>query len=340
MIYGGDFLGGINYLKELLEGSKQGDCAGIFLRTFGDARKTVDKMGASKKLSEIVVHLAPFDRSHLYPISNLKPQLIKDAKWLEGIAQKYPNTKFLLSPFCEHNHPASKMIPLFQDLKKVAPSCLMVNTIWKGDVIPGIITEIHLTDSKPRRKPTGEYIIAFDGFGGDGTGDYPDADIPTILARYSDARQIRGWDFEYNGKYGHADPAPVSNRKNWPNVNYIKSRRAMMKNREGTVTYPANALYKPCADDHDGPQAKDNLAMVITKRSADALFVLDSKGNKIDTMKRMLPDHTGNPKGARYYSKLYSNQLGDLAEKGTGSRLISIGGLPLTDADLRSSKFK
>ncbi len=340
MKIGGDFLGLLHYTKEAIAATKKGDVAGVMLRTFGDAREAIRQLVVSKKISEIVIHLAPFDYDHLYPIEKLYNQVIEDSEWVELMAVKHPEVKFLISPFCENNHPASKMIPLFNDIKRIAPSCLMVNSIWKGEVVPGVITEIHLPDARPVKKPKGEYMVSFDGFGGGGKGDFPDGDITTIMKRYPDARQIRYWNFPCNGKYGHDDDSPIEDRYNWPNTQMLKGYRATLTPREGKVTWPNDCLYKSFADDHDGNQSKDNKAMAIIQADRRGIKVRDSKGRVIDTMARVRPDHKNDPRGPRYYSSKYAFQLGDSAEKNTGSRLIKVDTMPLTDADLRSNKFK
>lgn len=340
MIYGVDYLGGNHYQRALMNTHPAGWCAGIFLNTFGKARDTVEAMAKSRKFSEIVVHLAPFDNDHLYPIRKLQPQLEKDSAWLEGLAKACPWTIFLISPFCEHNHRAKEMRPLFVRLDQLAPSCLFVNSIWKGEEVNGTITEIHLTNSRLPRKPRNEYIITFDGFGGDGSGDFPDTNIEKVLNAYPDARQIRLWNFRYNGKFGHKDTASVSDRKNWPNESYLRGHNAMMKKREGALSWPSNALYKPFADDH-GAGGKDNKAMCILPRGKNSVKVLARNGVLIDIMKTLgLPPSDTNPKGPRFYSSLYAYQLADKAEKVSGSRQIQIDGMPLTDGDLRSGLFR
>lgn len=348
MKYGADYLGGKYFKSAILKTHPTGWCAGIFLRTFGNSTGFIEKMCQSGKFSEIVVHVAPFDKDHRYEFDKYVPQVKKDVAKLEEISRRNPSVVVMISPFCEHNHSRDKMAVLFKELKQIAPSCLMVNSIWKGQEVPGVITEIHLENSKLKKKPSGDYIVAFDGFGGDGSGDMPDTDVQKILNHYSDARQIRLWNFRYNGKYGHKTtngkpwPAP-KDRIYWPDENYLKGHNALMKTREGSLTYPNNALYKPFADDH-GQGGKDNKAMVITFSPKNRIDVFDSLGKKIDTMQRVNPNFSspGSPlHGAgRFYSGKYAYQLGDIAQKNTGSRRIKIEGLPLTDADLRSGKFK
>lgn len=337
MIFGPDALGGMHYERALLKSLWMGDCCGIMLTTFGKAHKTTKRLGLCEKLSDLAVHLAPFDYSHKYPVKQHLKQLRKDAKWLEELAQD-TNTEILLSPFCEHNHPRKVMAPLFDELRAIAPSCLMLNSIWKGEQVPGTITEIHLPNSKLVKKPSGQYTVAFDGFGGDGNGDFPDADVPAILSHYSDARHIRCWNFRYNGKCNHEDQTPVSRRKFWPTQAYLEGHRHTMKAREGSISWPENALYKPFADDHGGgPNSKDNKAMCILPLRAESVSVFNSVGHKIDTMTRYPGDHK---LGARYYSNLYAYQIADKAAEGTGSRRIRIANMPLTDGDLRSGLFR
>lgn len=336
-----DYLGAPKYIKAMLAGHKVGCAGAIFYRTFGHGKEAATKMGRSKKFSHIPIHLASFDGTHKYPVSKYLSQIKKDAKEIEAIAKRFPDTKFQISPFCEHMHKASVMTPIFEEIEQIAPSCGLINSIMfghGGDEIPWITTEIHLEKfilKKPKNK---SYIVTADGFGGNGSGDFSDTNIQKLMEFYSDAEQFGWWNFENNGKYSHDDESSVNKRKNWPNVHYIKGHWMQLKPREGSITWDKNNLYKPFADDHDGPQAKDSLAMcILHNTNAPYVHVFDVNKKVIDKMTRMLPDHTGNPKGARYYSKLYAYQIGNIAEKNTGSRLVCIDGLPYTDVDLRSS---
>ncbi len=351
MRIGGDFLGGAFFEKAAIQASEPGDVFGIMPETFKGKRKdgwkTVEKFGASKKFFEGVVHLTPFDGSHAYPIAKNKALLIKNTKRMEALANKYPLQIWIISPFCEHNHPRSVMEPLFNELRRYAPSCQFYNSIWKGQVVPGVMTEIHIEKSSGLRpEPSGEYVIAFDGFGGNGKGDFPDADIDKILAHYPRARHARYWNGRCNGKFSPAEKnaPPPNSRKHWPNVQYLKGHRDQLLAREGRTTYPNDKLYKPFADDH-GEGGKDNKAMVIIPNGGEnAADVFDSKGKRIDSMPRLKPDHSNDPKGRRYYSKKYATEVAAIARKNTGSNLITIKSgkvtLPPTDGRKRSGKFK
>ena len=351
MIVGLDALGAVFYPKALLKAHFTGDCVGFFYRTFVNKsvppKKLVRRLVDSGKVSELVIHLAPFDRSHAYPIAALQKQVLSDAQELNEFAGR--GTKILLSPFCEHNHAAKVMKPLFDRLRAVAPNCEVVNSIWKGEEVPNTITEIHLERGTKPRPKNKEYTVSFDGWGGDGKGDFPDCDIQHFLNYYKDARQIRAWNFPLNGKWGDKDDAPVDKRKHWPDVQYLRGLYQIMRGREGAASWPFNALLKPYADAHGKGDSKDNKLLCILPEEVGSVDVLDLRGNVIHKMMRYYPNHTGTPKGARYYSSLYACQVGDLAQKSCGSRLVVIRvrlgtknkkpfykHYPATDVDLRS----
>lgn len=349
MIYGCDYLGAVNFEKAMLRSHPVGWCAGIMPETFKNSKGnkgwgTVNKMGRSKRFSEIVLHLTPFDYDHEYPIKKNIKLLRQNTTKVNQLQQKYPHTRFLPSPFCEHRHDRNTIENVIEELRTIAPLCTFVNSIYGGQETPLALTEIHLSNSKKLpKKPKFDYLVSFDGFGGDKEypGDFTDTDIEAILEFYHDARQIRSWNFRMNGKYGHLDKTILAKRKHWPDENYLRGHHAMMKKREGNTTWPETKLYKPFADDH-GAGGKDNKAMCILPINKPFVTVFDFHGNAIDKMERakLNPEYEGKPNGIRYYSKLYAYQIGNKAWKNTGSRLIKIEDSPYTDADLRSGLFK
>jgi len=338
-VLGVDYLAGKRYETAMIQAHPEQWAGGIFLRTFGNARGTLERMAASGKFSSILVHTEPFDPSHRYNIEERRDRVLIDFEFLQEIAEKYPLTKIYGSPFCEHDHPREKIEPFLLDLRVRFPNVEPVNSILRGAVVPGIITEIHLENSKPRAPPPGDYMVSFDGFGGKGTGDFPDANICSILKRYSDSKQIRLWNFRFNGKFGHLDKAPVSDRRHFPDTRYITAHTRMMKQREGSISWPKTALYKPMADDH-GTGGKDNKLVVIIRSDKRHIYVRDSRGRRVDILRRVRPDHKTAPKGARYYSSKYAYQIADIAKRRTGSALVKVENLPLTDGYLRSGLFK
>jgi len=347
MKIGVDALGGCRFQSELLRAITPDTVVGLFYTTFNKGALTGKRLLEAlckAGVKEIALHLAPFDNTHRYPIAQLMPKIRIWAREVESIAKRYPSSVILMSAFCEHNHTAKEMAPVIAEMQRLAPSCLMLNSIWRGHEIPGIITEIHLEDSKTLpRKPSGEYTISFDGFGGSGKGDFPDADVQAIVKKYSDARHIRCWNFRFNGKYGDKDKTPINSRKFWPSTEYIKGSLATLWPREGKVTFQKDKLYKSFADDH-GEGGKDNKALVILNSKASSVEVLDTKGNVIDVMRKFGDPHTGTPKGNRYYSTKYAYQLAAKAKSKTGSSLgrFRAPGIltPYTDLNLRSNLFR
>ena len=347
--FGSDFLGGAFFQDEAIKGSLKGDVFGIMPETFSGKKKnswaTIEAFCKSGKFSEGVVHLTPFDRSHKYPIQELKPLIKKNLLRLKSLQAKYPDTILMPSIFCEHTHKASEMVPLFQYCRTLWEDAVYVNSIiGAGQSVPGIITEIHLESFEQLPKePTGEYIVSFDGFGGNKGFPTPvmDTNIEAIIKKYLRARHIRIWDSRYNGKFDpqQKDPGEPNKRTFWPSVEYIRGHRLSLKLREGEITYKGKNLYKTFSDDHGAKEpTKDNRALVIIPFGGEKeATVFDSKGNKIDSFSRYKPDHTD---GKRYYSKKYAYQIADKAVKNTGSSLITIKSgavtLPPTDGYLRS----
>jgi len=351
---GGDFLGGAFFEKEAIQASQPGDVFGIMPETFKGKKKngwlTVEAFGRSRRFFEGVVHLTPFDGSHAYPIDKLKPLIKKNAQRMEALANKFPNQIWMISFFCERRHKRGPMEALYREIKPLAPSCLFVNSfISGGEEVPGMITEIHIESSKTLPpEPKLEYIVSFDGFGGNKRfpGDFPDADIEKILAKYPRRRHARYWNARCNGKFSptQANPGEPNSRKHWPSVGYLKGHRLTLTPRQGRQTWSNNALLKTFADDH-GEGGKDNKLMFILPRGGDSIEVLDAKGAVIDRpTTRGLPPHTGDPKGPRYYSGKDMAEVAQIAVKNTGSRLVTVRSkkdvYPATDVALRSGKFK
>jgi len=224
----------------------------------------------------------------------------------------------------------------------------MVNSIWgRGEQIDGICTEIHIeTTARLPSVPRGEYTVSLDGFGGNKNHSEAmvDADMQKVLIKYATARHIRAWGSRHNGKWDAIkDTAARDQRRHFPEVNYLRGYRMSLKVREGVQSYKKEDLLKTFSDDHGAkPPTKDNkLLVIIGKGGGDRIAeVFDSKGNKIDTMRRVLPDHKDTPKGRRYYSGKYAVEIADRAVKNTGSALIEIRSgsrkLPLIDGYLRS----
>lgn len=229
MILGNDTLGALHYKQALFASHPRGNSASIMLRTFGDARPLVEEMCKSGIFGAITLQLMRFSNAHSYEIKKLLPLILDDGKWAQSLQKQFPKTPLKLSPLTEHNLPRNRSIPVFQALKKVAPSCELINTIWKGDVIDGITTEIHIENEKPRPKPRGRYVITFDGFGGDGSVSFTGYNLRSIVIRYPDAKEIRGWDFPNNGKIDYRDKTEIDERIHWASAEQLTKQNQILR---------------------------------------------------------------------------------------------------------------
>lgn len=181
-IIGLDDLLGIKYQQAILASHPTGKAVGVFHRTVDNALPLVKAVAAARRTPLIRDHLAPFDRSHQYPIAALLPQMLADAKSLEVIQKMNPSICIVISPFCEHKHKARDMIPVFEHLRSVAPSCKFVNSVLRGgERVPGIPQEYHIENMSSIPSIQSGDAISFDGFGGKGEGDFSDCDIQSIL---------------------------------------------------------------------------------------------------------------------------------------------------------------
>ena len=313
-----------------------------------DSLKTIENL-ARAGFAGIDVGLAAFDYSHRYPLT-LVPGVLKDAKRIEALAAKYPRVEFRICPFWEHNHKKADIESVFKKLIAAAPHCKMLNVIWKGSETSLAATEIHLPDSKPKKKPLlPGYTVCTDGFGGDGKGNIADADVQAILARYSDAECHSIWSFGMNGKFGYKDLRSIDERDDYASAEYLSGHIKLLGPREGVAPGVVKGqLFKAFADDHDAPDSdsKDNKFLCIFSAKGTA-EVIDSKGKVIEKLQRVLPDYKSNDDlngCARYYSKRYAYQLADIARKNTGSNMIQVRvGKSVTkpsDGRFRSGRFK
>ncbi len=135
MIYGTDDLFGACYQKVMIDTHPEGWAGGIFWSTpklpdQPDARKAVMAIGKSGKWSELVVHLAPFDKTHRYDLQANLPIVYSACSYMFRVARRYTNTKFILSPFCESQHSKETMIPIFKEMKTRAPNCSFVHSVY------------------------------------------------------------------------------------------------------------------------------------------------------------------------------------------------------------------
>lgn len=138
----------------------KGIAIGCFDTTFGDALPALRRVLASGKFPACRVHLWWSDNHIICPLEVIKDRAPKYQK----LAKEFPEVKIYLSHSCEHNERSEanvrKRIAL---IKKLAPSCIPVNAIWRGATVPGT-QEKHYQGTRLHLK--GPTIISNDGHQG------------------------------------------------------------------------------------------------------------------------------------------------------------------------------
>lgn len=307
MIYGIDYLAGVKYQKVILDEHPAGWGAGFFARTFGPALKTVDALLATGRCPAVRIQMLWSD-THQFSDSDI-PALKKIAKQYEVLAKKYKTVRIYLSPFCEHN---LKNPDKYLDIVKAhAPSCIPVNTIWKGSLSKRYINEVHGNKSAV---PKGHYFYSYDGQNA------LDADVENDKVKYKDAGIFFWWSYQCNGKKKEDDTTPRPDRKAWLSNKQADALIYMNRSRE-KVSIPKGWIWKSYADQQNTPASdKDCKPVLITPpnlKFKEIKLVCDN-GQVIDRFGYYGPwkDHeTEKLLGHRYYANLWGFELSDKAKK-------------------------
>lgn len=224
MIYGLDVLGLAKY-PEIIKYWPNGYAAGVFASEFGDALRAVDKLLATGKCPVLRMQLI-WSSTHSYGNKDI-PEIKQQSHRYELLAQKYKKVKFYISPFCESNVASpDKYLDLAQ---KYAPSCTIVNSIWKGGLSKKYINEVHGSNAKALK---GKYIFSADGNSSN------NSDMEKIKATHKNAELFFLWTASCNGKgkdqWGKDEkPIPPKLRKIWPTQNHIEAIKWLTTNKEG-----------------------------------------------------------------------------------------------------------
>jgi len=309
-MYGLDFLGlGSKYWKvsESLRVFPKGWALGCFDSEFGDVSDNLKRFLASGKVSAVRVHLY-WDKDHkkLCPMEVLE----KRAPFYERLAKKYPAVKFYVSHTCEYKNTSRAEIKKRIDLiKRLAPSCIPVNSCLLGATIKGVLTETH--DVKKAAK-----IISTDGIPSF------DINVKTYLANNSNAELCFLWAPLFNLREDYDGPlVPPKERKAAPSLKYIRAIVALTKNagkpekptfKGKIVAIKKPLLYKTFAEDKEGADIRANKPLFISPSKAKELLVVDYKGKAVARFKF----YGTFEKLYRHYSGTGSNLYGyEIAEK-------------------------
>jgi len=295
---------------------------GVFWDFFGDGRKFCDAMYAAG--CRIFRIQGTWDKDHNYG-SGYRKLAIENAKEVNAWSLAHKDAQVFYSPFCEHAHPRSVMLPLFKDLIKVANNITYVNSILRsprrnGEEVPGIITEVHNTAPVPKNRP---YLFSFDGE------DANENDVVLYRKRHSEAQIFFLWNSRFNGKFEADDEAkPVHKRNGWPDKKLIQSIQYLWTDRGDVSTLPPRYLSKSHAENDGKGDAKAEKYCLIIPVKQNTIDLYDIGRRKVATMTRVKDPRVERPwskdnPGWRYYATLWGFEISHKARLSTGSPIVT-----------------
>lgn len=295
-MYGLDYLGLPKFTDLAVREHPQGWAAGCFAITFGDAFSSVDKLLATGRCPLFRVQLLWSD-VHAFGDKDI-PEVRKLAKKYELLKRKYPSVVIEISPFCEHNLAApDKYLDI---VKQEAPSCVPVNTPYKGAMSRKYKNEVHGMAKAPR----GAYNFSWDGTS------CVDADVEKSKAQHSSAQVYFWWHPAFNGRLNTNDKTPRPQRKAWPTSDLIDSM-IYLKDAAGEVKYPKNYLWKSHADRHSTPpEPRAYKPVLIMPAKAKRVELVADNGQVIASAGPAQPFNDGR---FRYYWPDFGYKLAEKA---------------------------
>jgi hypothetical protein len=330
MIIGFDYLGLSHKLfpiKKTIELTPAGSAIGFFHNVFSNSvMPNLRKLLVSGKFPVYRCQMY-WDPSHkIAPLSHTK----KVAPLYEKLALEFPNTQLLLSFSCEHNSQNLDEIKKHVEvIHNLAPSCIPVNTIWQGKVLPGIINEKH---GGKDLKVSANWIASLDGISA------YDTDISAWLEHNKNAEICFLWGLRYNLAQNKKpeDPfIPPMKRTAKPSLEYLKAmvRLSLPEGSPPVPIFSGNirpiknpCLWKSFGEDSQGSDSpRENRPLFICPVKQDSIEIVCFNGVKIGRLA-----YGGSYTGGlhRYYSGipggigLYGYQIGNKAKSKSGSEWI------------------
>lgn len=320
-----DYLGGAQYGATLLSSHPAGFGAGFFAREFGDALPIADRLLASGKCPLVRVHLI-YRSSHSYGDADI-PEIIREAKRWEGLKRKHPSAVIQISPFCEHNLSApDKYMALIQ---QNAPSCIPVNSPWRGSLSRKYLNEVH--GSAAAAPKSGEFNFSFDGSAA------VDADVEAIKKRMSKASTFFYWEPRFNGRWETDDVTPIPERRGWPEAKVVESVK-VLSSPKGRTNLPARWIYKSHAENKGTGDIRAEKPVIIAPVKAAVVELRTTTGKVIETLKYYGPYVDGR---SRYYGTRWGFETlkllpaGTLAQVWVNNRKVGVVNPAFREGDYR-----
>jgi hypothetical protein len=296
---------------------------GAFDHVFGDVLPKIKKL-ISSGYRTFRIQLWWGGSKHVIAPLNHTEAMAK--KW-ERVAKAFPNCTFYLSHSCEYDESKKpEVIKRVQILKKFAPSCIPVDSVYKGATSGLAIVERH---GDVTVKP-GE-ITSTDG------DNLYDLDANSWRIRNEKAALCFGWGYRFNLREIN-DPdqkvPPISERTASPSAQYTASvvrllvpKFTINQDIKKPECWKSHAEDDQEDDPHEPDEKRENRPVFLSKESAQVARIYASNGQLIGELAKF-----GAPLGNchRYYSGvaggigLYGYEIGIKAKQISGSEIISI----------------
>lgn len=310
MIYGLDLLASAKYKNVAVKHLPKGWALGGFDNTFGDFAP-VAKAVLKKGCPLIRVQMLWSD-THSFGDKDI-PKLKKIAKKYEQLANQFPSAIIELSPFCEHNlQNPDKYLDIVKD---IAPSCIPVNTPWKGALSKKYKNEVH----GEHKKPAGAHAVNGFNFSFDGT-NCVDEDVESYKDEYEECDVFFFWHPRFNLKWSMKDTTPRPQRKAKPSPELVQSI-VYLGTPKGQVSVKKFWLVKSHAEKHDAGDLKGDKLLIISPLQAEKILLKAANGKVVETLNYYGTFEGG---GYRYYSKRFGYQIAIDAFSLTKSNLCEI----------------
>ena len=263
----------------------------------------------------------------LIPLDKLEAKLPA----YEAIAKEFSRTSIFVSHSCEYESLDKNAVQQRVNLiKRLAPSCIPVNSCYSGVTTQDAVTERHGKNTKAR---SGE-IVSWDG------DNCYDSDAAGWMSANSQAAIAFLWGYRFNLREIN-DPKqtvpPPNARTAAPSPTYVKSvtRVGFPKGTPpqvaGAQPMPKNHIYKTHGEDDQEPKETDpddpreNRPVLMLPYHGSRIELLAINGVRLGYLIRFGSDFNGL---ARYYSGLpngiglYGVEIGEKAKKVSGSEWV------------------
>ncbi len=272
-----DYLAGANYGELILQEHPEGWGAGFILNTNkpewkkNNAWPVIEALARSGRAPLIRVH-AIWEDNHTYNSKKHDSVIEREFRKCLELANKFVGVEFQFSWMCENNMTAAQnslMVKRYNGSRVT-----LVNSIWKGAVVAGAVTEVH-GDHAPAKGP---YNYSFDGkvcF---------DANTQKLKEVHGKCLNFFFWFSQCNGRWNadsKKDPTPRNKRAAWPYAKLLDSAIYLHRNK-GNTRLRGNNIWKSHADQH-GPTPDDraNKPVLISPTNVKEVTLVADNGQVV-----------------------------------------------------------